>query len=183
MDLTTAQSWMLTGARGAGKTTFCRALAAHARAQGWQAAGLLSPGVFEGSRKIAILAEDVRSGTTRPLAALNPLTATDLALGPWYFSRSTLEWGNLLLEASLPCDLLIVDELGPLELVRQEGWHAALAVLRQEYYRLAMVVIRPELQEAARGQIAFRRTIEIDHSRTTDEWVQACWSEMRRSQA
>jgi nucleoside-triphosphatase THEP1 len=40
---------------------------------------------------------------------------------------------------------LIVDEIGPLELLRGEGWIEAMSVLRANDYRLAVVVVRPAL--------------------------------------
>jgi hypothetical protein len=41
--------------------------------------------------------------------------------------------------------VLVVDELGPLELVRNQGWTAGLDVLRAGRYRLALAVVRPSL--------------------------------------
>jgi nucleoside-triphosphatase THEP1 len=107
-----------------------------------------------------------------------------LAFGVWYFNLRTLEWGNQVLEISLPCDLLIVDELGPLELTHQMGWRAALDILPLSGYRLALVVIRPELQATARrvfdrmGCIRFSTIIEIDDSHPTDHWVRKYWPTM-----
>ena len=172
------QLWLLTGQRGAGKTAFCRALAEHARSQGWDAAGLFSPAVFEGELKTGILVEDVRSGATRPLASATPHAAFDLQLGDWFFDRSSLAWGNRILESSLACDLLFVDELGPLELTRQMGWQSALNILRNNQYRLALVVIRPELQDVAYNTFGFFKTIVIDRAWPTEQWVQIYWPEI-----
>lgn len=167
--------WLLTGARGAGKTTFCLSLAAQARTQGWDVAGLLSPAVFEGGLKTGILAEDARTGETHPLACSSPRSSFDLQLGKWYFDLSTLAWGNQVIENSLPCDLLILDELGPLELTRQAGWQAALDVLRGDGYQVALVVIRPELQGFAHRLFNFSGTLKIDRTQTIDHWVHSYW--------
>ena len=51
---------------------------------------------------------------------------------------------------ALPCDLLVVDELGPLELERGVGWTAALGLLQQSGFALAVVVVRPGLVARAR---------------------------------
>lgn len=171
--------WMLSGQRWAGKTIFCRALAAYARAQGWDAAGLLSPAVFDGELKTGILAEDVRTGETRSLASSTPHSSFDLRQGNWYFDRSSLAWGSHILESSLPCDLLIVDELGPLELTRQMGWQTALDVLRREQYRLALVVIRPELQDLARRLFVFSEILAIDRTQTGESWVLTYWPKIK----
>jgi hypothetical protein len=50
-----------------------------------------------------------------------------------------------VLSAATPCDLLIVDELGPLELVGGHGWVHALDVLRKGDFGAALVVCRPSL--------------------------------------
>ncbi|HSQ38578.1 MAG TPA: nucleoside-triphosphatase, partial [Anaerolineales bacterium] len=153
--------------RGAGKTTFCRALADQARAAGWDVAGLLSPPVFENGVKTGILAENLRTGETRHLAQLAasshlPLSTFHLPLGVWRFDSSILAWGNQVLETCLPCDLFIVDELGPLELIRGEGWSNALTALRQPTYRVGVVVIRPELVETAQKLLPACKTLSLD---------------------
>jgi nucleoside-triphosphatase len=178
MDMNVPRLWLLTGARGAGKTTFCRSLAARAHIQGWDTAGLLSPAVFEGGIKTGILAEDVRTGETHPLASYTSDSSFNLQQGKWYFDRSTLAWGNHVIESSLPCDLLILDELGPLELTRQGGWQAALDVLRGDGYQIALVVIRPELQVLAHRLLNFSETITIDRTQTIDQWMRLYWHKM-----
>ncbi len=177
--MTTSQRWMLTGGRGVGKTTLCRALAERARLDGWDVAGLLSPAVFEGKIKTGILAENARTGETRPLAGLKTYGSFDLPLGRWFFDRSTLDWGNRVLESSLPCRLLIIDELGPLELTRQEGWQAAFDVLRRGEYEIALVVVRPELQEVARQSLSLSETITIDQTQRIDQGVRFYWPKIK----
>jgi nucleoside-triphosphatase THEP1 len=49
------------------------------------------------------------------------------------------------LARATPCHLLVVDELGPLEIEREEGLLKAFDVLRRGDFALALVVIRPEL--------------------------------------
>jgi nucleoside-triphosphatase THEP1 len=44
-----------------------------------------------------------------------------------------------------PCDVLVVDELGPIELLGGRGWANALEVLRLGHFGTALVVCRPEL--------------------------------------
>ena len=176
--MSASRLWMLTGGRGAGKTTFCRSLAAHAHLRGWSIAGLLSPAVFEGAVKTGILAEDVYTGETRPLAVSKQHLSFDLQLGRWFFDRSTLAWGNQVIQKSTPCHLLIIDELGPLELIRQEGWRAALDVLRGNGYQIALVVVRPELQVLAHKLLNFSETVTIDRTQTIEQWVRIYWPKM-----
>ncbi len=163
--------WMLVGERGVGKTTFCRALSEQARAAGWDVAGLLSPAVFENNLKVGILAEDIRTGESHQLASVYRHSPEDIPFGSWYFSPQTLAWGNRVLASSTPCDLLIVDELGPLELTQQMGWQTALEILPCGDFQLALVVIRSELQSQGNKIFNFSENLTIDRSQTVDHWV------------
>jgi len=53
-------------------------------------------------------------------------------------------------------DLFIVDDLGPLELVRGEGWTPVLPMIRARQFDAALVVVRPELIDLARMRSACR---------------------------
>jgi nucleoside-triphosphatase THEP1 len=143
--------WIVTGWRGSGKTTFCHEMLQTARLAGWDTAGLLSPAAYKDEKKDSIWAEDIRSGEKHLLAACHQQSETDLAFGDWYFNWKTLEWGNQVLQSSIPCDLLVIDELGPLEFNLSLGWVSALDVIKTAQFRLALVVIRPELLEAAQN--------------------------------
>jgi nucleoside-triphosphatase THEP1 len=163
--------WMVTGPRQAGKTAFCQGMAEAARQADWQVTGLLSPAQIEQGVKTGIRVENIQTGDTRQLASITRQSQEDLVFGHWYFNQQVLTWGNHVLENNPPCDLLILDELGPLELTRQVGWQAALNVIRRGEYRLALVVIRPELQDLARSLFDFSEIIEIEQNQPTDHWV------------
>jgi hypothetical protein len=46
-----------------------------------------------------------------------------------------------------------VDELGPLELVRGEGWAEVIPMIRRRAFGVALVVVRPELVGQARAAL------------------------------
>ena len=134
---------ILTGGRGAGKTALCQRLAFQARKAGWDTAGVFSPAILEKGAKTGIGIKDPRSGEQRLLALrLPPEKIIPGGLG-WDFDPAALAWGNELLAHACPCDLLVVDELGPLELVRGEGWQAGIAALDSRKYRLGSGVHPP----------------------------------------
>lgn len=164
MDVSTPPLWLVSGTIGAGKTALCRALAGQARAAGWDVAGLLSPGVFDAGQKTAIQVEDLRTGEHRLLASIEPRPGFDLPFGQWHFDRAALAWGNHVLEHSLPCDLLVVDELGPLELLHGQGFTAAQAALAGGRYRMGIAVVRPALVETFSSLLPPQRVIAPDRS-------------------
>lgn len=152
--------FLVTGSQGAGKTTFCSRLVAAAREAGWKAAGLLSHPVFEGQLRTGIDTEDLRSGEIRRIAMRSDMPSPGSK--HWLFLPAAFDWGNQVLANSTPCDLLVIDELGPVEFEHGEGWQAGIEAVDSKQYAIALVVIRAEML----GEVLLRwpdaNLIEID---------------------
>jgi nucleoside-triphosphatase THEP1 len=143
---------LLTGGRGAGKTRWCEALARTARSADLAVGGFLSPPVLADGVKTGIDLLDLATGERRSLAVrARPDLPGTAGLG-WRFDPEALAAGNAALARTGPCDLLLVDELGPLELGRASGFTAAFDLLDCRRYGLAIVVVRPALVGAARAR-------------------------------
>lgn len=153
--------WIITGDRQVGKTTFCRELAELAHQAGWNVAGVLSKAVFEAGVKTAIQVQDLRTGAQRTLASTDMKSCRGPVLGSWQFCESALDWGAECLRIACPCDLLVVDELGPLEFERRQGWQAGMEAVSKGEYRRALVVVRPECLDAARRLWAAAQVIQL----------------------
>jgi iron complex transport system ATP-binding protein len=136
---------LVTGLSGAGKTTWCSRLATLAAETGMEVSGILSPGIYKGGRKIGIGAKDLNTGEERQLARLRDSEDAELATPRWTFDLDTLKWANTALATSPTADLLIIDELGPLEFLRGEGLISGLDRIDTGNYRVACVVIRSSL--------------------------------------
>ncbi len=128
---------LITGPRGVGKTTLCLRTVALAREARYSCAGLLTLREDDDQRVVV----DVRTGDRRSLTAAGP---GGVPVGRYVFDPGALAWGAEVLTRSTPCDLLVVDELGPLEMAGG-GWAAGMDVLRAGRFRLGLVVVRPEL--------------------------------------
>ena len=173
-----APLYVLTGERGAGKSTVCARVAQEAARLGLAVAGILTERSHSAEPGAARTVTDLRTGESRPFGfqdrrpePTNPHTAGDVRspvdnaatltgataapvdatvasdpLTPgWRFDSEVFAWANQALAGSVPCDLLVVDEIGPLELHGGRGWAGALEVLSATGYRAALVVCRPEL--------------------------------------
>lgn len=142
---------LVTGESGSGKTRFCTAYSNKLKEKGWRIGGILCPAVFENGRKVAIEALDLEHGEKRIFATHQAQNPRDVWVGEWAIRFETLAWGNEIFQAVQDVDLLIVDELGPLEFIRQEGWQAAFQALNRvgETIKQALVVVRPGLRVQA----------------------------------
>jgi ArsR family transcriptional regulator len=134
----------LVGSSGAGKTTLCLQMVELAKRQNVSVAGVLSLPVYREEHKVAISLLDVCTGDERVLARAND-TAQGLRVGIWTFDTETLEWGQGVLRQTPTCNLLVIDEIGPLELEQQQGLTAALERLQRTDYHVALVPMRPSL--------------------------------------
>jgi nucleoside-triphosphatase THEP1 len=142
---------IVTGEIGAGKTTWTRQFIDYARTQAATVSGLLSPAIFENGVKTGIGLLNVTTGEQRQLAWLRTDDNNDdIATIRWRFDPAVLAWGDAVLRNITSTDILVIDEIGPLELERGAGWQSALKLLDVgKSYSAACVVIRPSLIPAA----------------------------------
>lgn len=118
---------LLTGPIGVGKTTIAQRVVELARQQGLVCGGILAPGITDHrGQKIGVYGIDLRTGERRTLAR----TDRDLggpSVGVYSFDGEALAWTVRVVEqaldpcTTLPCDLVIVDEIGKLELWQGVG--------------------------------------------------------------
>jgi len=140
---------LLTGGRGSSKTRWCLAAREAACWAGFQVAGVISPPVYATGGKVAIDVMAAATGERRRLADRPPPNETGTAGLGWRFDAAALAWGDALLDNIAPCDLLFIDELGPLEFHEEGGFSHGFAAIETRAYRLAIAVIRPELLDDA----------------------------------
>lgn len=140
----------ISGPSGSGKTTFCLSLLERAAELGVSTGGFISPPVFRTETKIGIDLLNVWSGEQRRLANLIRGNPEGVYTRKWQFDEKVIGWGNRFLAERLPCDVLFMDEIGPVELERGEGLLEAAAILDERAYDNIMLVVRPHLLDYAR---------------------------------
>jgi nucleoside-triphosphatase len=129
---------------------------------------------MEVGKKTGIAVENLASKETRHLA-VHDYKPNNLDDDPihWAFDPLVLEWGNQVFAQAVPTDLLVVDEIGPLEMKRKQGWVNALHALDSRQYRQAILVMRPKLLAMAQSRWQWGETLEIESveqvSAITDE--------------
>ena len=154
--------FLLSGEFQTGKTNLCLDIYQLAQEARVRVGGVISPAVFEGDKKTAIDVLDLKSGTRKRLAELRTSHQTDLETQRWSFDSEVVDWGNKMLEEAVPCDLLMIDELGPLEFQRGEGWVSGFDVIENGEYSTALIVVRPSLIDEAARLWQVSRIIDLD---------------------
>ena len=140
-----AKQIIISGIPGSGKTTLCQHIIQLGNQTGKEFKGLISPAVLIENVKIGIDVIDLSNGKRFRLADLSKNAPSELMTKRWAFNKEAVVRGNDILIRSVPCDYLMIDELGPLEFKRNEGWINGLTAVDQGEYLSAIVVIRPGL--------------------------------------
>lgn len=147
---------LVSGPRGAGKTTWCSHLVHEARERGVGVAGVLSPHALDDDgARLAIDLVDISTGEQRRIAVRDDASAPQAAGLPrpwWTFDEDALAWGEAVLGRVDDTEVLVVDELGVLEFRHGAGLVSGLRLVGEGRYRMACVVIRPELLDLARAR-------------------------------
>jgi nucleoside-triphosphatase THEP1 len=149
---------LLTGARRVGKSTVCQRLVEEGRRRGKRIGGFISPALFnQQGEKTGAYLQDLRTGEMRLQYSTG--AAGEQAgprVGPFVMDPEVLRWGMQLVEEALRAgdDLVIIDEIGPLELLRGEGFAPLLDTVGDYPNARVLIVVRPELVEALQERLA-----------------------------
>lgn len=142
-DSTQSRLLIISGQSGSGKTIWCGELAHQAKALGMSVAGVISPAVFQQGQKIGIDLFDLFTSERRRLANRRPNFPEHHIGRRWELDFDVLRWGNALLSQISACQLLVLDELGPLELVENQGLTKGMELLDARKLVLACIAVRP----------------------------------------
>jgi hypothetical protein len=144
---------------GAGKTSWTLRLIAAARARDLSVAGIVTTVEHDSGARRWI--EDLGSGERRLLGYDG-----EERVGPdgcrWVLSNETLAWGDARLRATGEADVLVIDEVGPVELLHRRGWWGGAAAALAGPARLALVTVRPPLLGELAGLLIGRSVTIIE---------------------
>lgn len=140
--------WLISGPSGSGKTTWCANVVAEARVLGLTLGGFICPAVIQDGKKIGFDLLNIASGEKRRLGTSSSEN-DKTTMGCWQMDEGVLAWGNEIIKGLRNEDIIIIDEIGPLELEKSQGYWAALEFLDEGFYRTALVVVRPALLPVA----------------------------------
>ena len=133
---------VITGPIGIGKTTVCRKFIEIAQRRGCTCGGIVS---YKAPDK-SIIVEDIQTGHKETLAS-----TASIYRGPctpmYFFNPDGIDFGIQAIDKGYYCNILIIDEIGQLELGGQ-GFVNAIEVIRGKKGNDIILVIRKELLSA-----------------------------------
>ena len=150
---------LLTGPSGLGKTTVCTKVIERARARGLTVGGVVTENLATRAGVSAQYVTDIVGGERRRLATATrdrePMRARPEGQGRpvspaefaacWTFDAEGVAFGNAVLAATsakLP-DLLVVDQIGPLEFWCGGGFSAVFDVVSRGGQAALLIVVHP----------------------------------------
>ena len=128
---------IITGERGAGKTTLAAAVVGRLRAAGVRVGGVLAPGTYRDGRRYAFDIVALATGERRALSSRDPLPGW-IEEQCFWVDPAGYALGNAALTGE-GADVVVVDEVGPWEL-SGSGWAARLDALVAGDVPLLLVV-------------------------------------------
>lgn len=159
--------YLLVGDRGCGKTSTLQMLVAELEVTGYRVGGVIAKGLWRDDERYGFDLVDLRTKVSCPLCRRD---AKDVKSqhGPYGFFTTGIEFGVAALstEALKEVDLVIVDEIGPLEL-RGEGWADSLTNLTRELSCPMILTVRSRLSQQVATAWNLNRVIHWDATQIT----------------
>ncbi len=160
---------LIKGPRDSGKTSVCERIIKEFQKTRVKITGIISKGLYQEGKKIAIEAINLDDYSKKILACYSPGWDRLNPQREWEFLEEALVWGNEMLGRAVPTEILIIDELGYLELEMNRGWSSAFKALDSFKYRAAIVSIRPGLVSRFNYRYPFSTIFQISDQNSMNQ--------------
>ena len=154
----------LTGAPGIGKTTVLKKTVEALKAKGVCVGGMISREAREGNTRVGFEILDLTNGKRGWLAHVNQKVGPQV--GKYHVNISDLEniGATAITEATEKCQVIAIDEIGPMELYSQKFKQAVKRALESKKLVLAVVHAKAQdllIKEAEHRDDAETFTVEL----------------------
>ncbi len=141
---------LVVGDRGSGKTAWCREYICRQRKSGSTVGGIICPAVYRQGQRVGYNALALLTGQEMPFARLRGHQCFEQGetVGDYIVSREAILFACAAIRRAVEsrCDLVVIDEVGPLELSGKGLMPAVELALASPLN--VLVVVRSSLKEA-----------------------------------
>ena len=150
---------LLTGASGVGKTTVLITIVDALKAKGISVGGMISREAREGNVRVGFEIIDLTNGKHGWLAHVNQKSGPQV--GKYHVNLGDLEQigAKAIAEAVEKCDVVAIDEVGPMELFSQKFKQAVKQAL--ESRKLVLAVVHAKASDSLINEAKQREDAEI----------------------
>ena len=142
---------IVTGSINSGKTTMVKKLLEEYRISGKTVAGVVTEADFVNNIKSVYNVVDISSGERKLLASTKPIS-TKLKFGRFFFLEEGFCFADTVIRKGIINDILVIDEIGPLELSGQ-GFFKVVLWLLENYNGTLLLVVRENLLEQVKTRL------------------------------
>jgi molybdopterin-guanine dinucleotide biosynthesis protein A len=145
---------LVVGEPGSGKTSWCREYIDRRRRSGSSVGGILSPAIEKQGQRVGSNALDLLTGQEVPFARVSRYRSFQGGekIGDYTISRKGISFACRAIKRAVEdrCDLVVIDEVGPLELTGK-GLMSAVELALASAVNI-LIVVRSSLEEALQSR-------------------------------
>jgi nucleoside-triphosphatase THEP1 len=162
---------IITGAVHEGKTTFLRNLIPELKSRGIRIAGIMAAAVFEDGKRKGYNLINIETSEITELCTIKPDEAR-ASTGRYFFNNETVKYGLAILDPDRAAgnNLIVIDEIGPLEL-KGQGWAPAVELLTKRSSIPQIWVVRENLLTRVLGKWSTGDAFVFRISESKDELI------------
>ena len=175
--------FFITGKKGSGKTTFITEVISNLQKEGFKAGGILAPGYWDNNIRSRFDIVDISANERKLLCGMEIENGAE-EIGRFKFVGEGLALGSeaLSYENVFDKDLVVIDEVGPLEL-KGKGWAESINELISKCNKILILVVRDDAVEEVKNYFKLEQVKYINiENVSVDETVslisEACKQEI-----
>lgn len=144
--------FIISGNSNDGKTNWIKGAVEFLINNNFSVGGVVAPGVWYGEEKMGIDSVLLPNEELVHLAVRKPDFSEGYAR-KWNFNDDVMEKINNYLGNLSDFDYIVIDEIGPLEVIQKQGFTNAIKILEEGRFNNVIVALRPSLVELLKNKI------------------------------
>jgi nucleoside-triphosphatase THEP1 len=159
--------FIISGDQREGKTTFLKAVMGKLITKGILVEGIMAEGLDKAGERTGFQLVNVSNGKSIILCSIHPKPNWEKT-GKYYFNPDGLKFGNKVLNKISADSIVIIDEIGPLEM-KGSGWSDSVQKILENYDNTMIWVVRRSLTEQIIHKFELKNVFILDISKYTPE--------------